>query len=88
MGNGAAAEAKDPADDQKIAATDYAEDEEVKALDEKPAEPNNLEDSKEDLKKTEGHRDDRNKEPYRIIGVPGDRQKGAPKLLPCQFVGH
>ena len=57
---------KDPADDQKIAVTDYAEYEEVKALDEKHAEPNNLEDSEEDQNKTVGRRGDRNKEPYRI----------------------
>ena len=78
MGNGASAEAKDSADDQKIAVTDYAEDEEVKALDEKHAEPINLKDSDEDQNKTVGDRDDRNKEPYRIAKGPGDRQEGAP----------
>ena len=72
VGNGAAAEAKDPADDRKIAVTDYAEYEEVKALDEKHAEPNNLEDSEEDQNKTVGRRDDRNKEPYRIAEGPED----------------
>ena len=48
------------------------------------AEADDLKKAVYDLDKTEGHRSDRNQEPYKIPGVRGGARR-APKLLECQI---